>query len=375
VFFFVEREEKMSYIRKRKNLEVINPYVPGKPIEEVERELGVKVMAKLASNENTLGPSPLAVSAIIDSALHVNLYPDGSCYYLRNALAGKIGVDSEQLMITNGADEALSLISRTYINPGDETVVPEPSFPKYEFNTQVMDGIPRLISLNKDFNYNIEAMLSAVSSRTRIFYLCSPNNPTGGIVTESEFELVIERLPENIIIVVDEAYYEYVTEPDYFDTIKYVKKGYPIISLRTFSKIYGLAGLRVGYMIADKKIIKDIHTVRETFNVNRVAQAAALAALEDNAHVKKSLEIVESGKRLLYRGLESLGLRCYPTHTNFIFVDFMRDTNPIFRDLLVNGVIIRPGDIYGYPECARITIGTENENILLIEKVKKVLEN
>jgi len=363
----------MLAINKRNSLKMIKAYVPGKPVEEVERELGVKVEAKLASNENTLGPSPLAVRAIIESASHVNLYPDGSCHYLRSALAAKIGVDPGQLLVTNGADEALSLIARTYINPGEETVMPDPSFPQYEFATRVMDGKPQMVPLRNDFSYDLDAMLAAVNEHTRIFYLCSPNNPTGNVLTKPELEHALDQLPGNVLVVIDEAYYEYVTEPDYSNVLDYIRSGYPVVALRTFSKIYGLAGLRVGYAIADEMIIKDLHSVREPFNVNRVAQVAAAAALEDDQHVSRGLETVERGKELLFGELESLGFYCYPTQTNFIFVDFRQPTDQLFQELLRKGIIIRPGGIYGYPEHARVTIGTETENKMFIEKLKEII--
>jgi len=363
----------MQKIQKRNNLETIKAYVPGKPVEEVERELGVKVEAKLASNENTLGPSPLAVQAIMDAAAQVNLYPDGSCHYLRQALSQKIGISADRLMVTNGADEALSMIARTYINPGDETVMPAPSFPQYEFATRVMDATPRMISLKSDFTYDLEAMLDAVSERTRIFYLCSPNNPTGTILTRTELEVVLDKLPKNILVVLDEAYYEYAAGSDYFNAIDYINSGYPVVALRTFSKIYGLAGLRVGYAIASEDIIRDMHTVREPFNVNRLAQVAATAALLDSGHVEKGLQLVEEGKVLLYDELGALGFSCVPTHTNFVFVDFKQPTDMLFQELLRKGIIVRPGGIYGYPEHARVTIGTETENKKFLEALKDIL--
>ncbi len=371
---FFSGGNRMQKIKKRSNLDAIKAYVPGKPVEEVERELGVKVEAKLASNENTLGPSPLAVQAIIDAAAQVNLYPDGSCHYLRQALSEKIGVSADQLMVTNGADEALSMIARTYINPGDETVMPEPSFPQYEFATRVMDATPRMIPLKSDFTYDIEAMLAAVSERTRIFYLCSPNNPTGTILTRAELEFALEKLPKNILVVLDEAYYEYAAgEPDNFNALDYINNSYPVIALRTFSKIYGLAGLRVGYAIASEDIIRDMHAVREPFNVNRLAQAAAAAALRDSGHVEKGLRLVEEGKELLYDELGAFGFSCVPTHTNFVFVDFKQSTDRLFQELLHKGIIIRPGGIYGYPEHGRVTIGTEVENRKFLEALKDIL--
>ncbi len=363
----------MDTICKRKTLDAIKPYVPGKPVEEVERELGVKVEAKLASNENTLGPSPMAVKAIIDNAASVHLYPDGNCFYLRRALADKIGVESDMLFVANGSDESLSMIARTFLNPGDETVMPAPSFPQYEFATRVMDAIPRQVSLNKDFTYNVDAMLAEVNEHTRIFYLCSPNNPTGTILKKDELEKVLENLPQNVIVITDEAYFEYVNEPDYFNALDYIKNGYPVIALRTFSKIYGLAGLRIGYAIANEKLIKDLHAVREPFNVNRLAQIAAIAALKDDGHVRRTIDATKLGKQFLTNELEAMGCFCVPSYTNFIFVDFKQPADQLYQELLKKGIIVRPGAIYGFPDYARVTIGTTEENIKFIEALKEVL--
>lgn len=363
----------MKRIVKRKCLGAIKPYVPGKPVEEVERELGVKVGAKLASNENTLGPSPLAIKAIQEAAGGAHLYPDGNCHHLRSALAAKLQIEPEQLLIANGSDESLSMIARTFINPGDETVMPAPSFPQYEFATRVMDGVPRIVPLNDDFTYNVRAMLDQVTKRTQILYLCSPNNPTGTILKKAEFEKLLNKLPGHVLVVMDEAYYEYVDEPEYFNTLDYIRSGYPVIALRTFSKIYGLAGLRIGYAVADSNYIKEIMTVREPFNVNRLAQAAATAALEDEQHVQKGMKVAAEGRKMLGRALESLGCVCIPSFANFIFVDFKQPTDRLFQELLKQGIIVRPGGIFGYPTYARITIGTDSENQSFIEALKKVI--
>jgi histidinol-phosphate aminotransferase len=371
IFFF--GGNRMQKIKKRSNLEAIKAYVPGKPVEEVERELGVKVEAKLASNENSLGPSPLAIKAIIEEVRQVNLYPDGSCHYLRQALAAKFGISAGQVMVTNGADEAISMIARTYICPGDETVMPAPSFPQYESSTRIMAGKPVMVPLKKDFTYDIEAMLGAVNDNTRIIYLCTPNNPTGTILSKAELEEVLKRLPQNVLVVLDEAYYEYAAGPDYFEAIDYINSGYPVIALRTFSKIYGLAGLRVGYAIASEDIIRDMHSVREPFNVNRLAQIAATAALEDSEHIEKGLAVVEAGKKLFYDELSALGFDCVPTKTNFVFVNFKQPADKLFNELLKKGIIIRPGGIYGYPDYARITIGKEEENQKFLTALRRVI--
>ena len=357
----------MKKIVKRECLGKIKPYVPGKPTEEVERELGIKVSAKLASNENALGPSPLAVKAAVDALANLHRYPDGSCHHLRKALAGRLDLNPGQLLFANGSDESIGLIARTYINPGDEGIIPAPSFPQYEFVLKVMGGIPRVVPLNEDFTYDLDAVLHAITERTRLIFICSPNNPTGTVLLRTELDRFLEALPEGIMVVIDEAYLEYVTADGYFDSLDYIRKGLPVISLRTFSKIYGLAGLRIGYAVAAEQYIRDISVVCEPFHVNSLAQAAAAAVLDDDQYLAGGRKLVASGRVQLEKGLTAMGMKTYPTEANFLFVDFGRDSRKLFEDLLRHGVIIRPGDIYGFPNHARITIGTGEENASLLE--------
>lgn len=359
--------------RCREAILEIKPYVPGKPIEEVQRELGIKDVIKLASNENPLGPSPDAVMALREAVEKVYLYPDGNCYYLKEALAAKLEVSADQLIIGNGTDEILKMLAEAFVNPGEEIVVADPTFSEYEFAAQVMGG--RAIKVPcRDFRHDLEAMAAAITDRTRLIFVCNPNNPTGTIVEQQELDAFLAKVPPHILVVLDEAYNEYVTSPAYPDSLGYVRAGQPnIIVLRTFSKIYGLAGLRVGYGISHPEIIKALNRVREPFNVNFLAQVAAIAALKDEYHVAKSKEVNTEGKEFLYQQLQALGLKYVPTESNFIFVDIGRDSREVFEKLLKKGVIVRTGDIFGYPSFLRITIGTRRQNQRLIDALREVL--
>ncbi|MDN5347248.1 MAG: histidinol-phosphate aminotransferase [Clostridia bacterium] len=351
----------------------IKPYVPGKPIEEVQRELGIQDVIKMASNENPLGPSPDAVLALREAVERVHLYPDGNCYYLKEALAARYGVSAENIIIGNGTDEILKLLAEAYINPGDEIVVADPTFSEYEFAAQVMAG--RAVKVPcQNFRHDLKAMAAAITPRTRLVFVCNPNNPTGTIVSQKEVASFLDKVPPEVIVVFDEAYSEYVTAEDYPDTLAYIKEGRPnVIVLHTFSKIYGLAGLRVGYGLAAPEIIRAVNRVREPFNVNLLAQVAALAALKDEFHVAKSQEVNARGKEFLYGAFSALGLKFVPTEANFIFVDVGRDSREIFQKLLRKGVIVRTGDIFGYPNYLRITIGTRRQNERLIQSLKEIL--
>ncbi len=357
----------------REAILAIKPYVPGKPIEEVQRELGVKDVIKLASNENPLGPSPEAVQAMREAGDRVYLYPDGNCYYLKNALAGKLGVAPENLIVGNGTDEILKMLAATYINPGDEIVIADPTFSEYEFDTQVMAG--RAIKVPcRSFRHDLKAMAAAITPRTRLVFICNPNNPTGTIIGQVVLDTFLHEVPPSVLVVLDEAYADYVTAEHYPNSLAYVRGGRAnIIVLRTFSKIYGLAGLRVGYGAAVPEIIRDLNRVREPFNVNLLAQAAAMAALNDTAHIKKSREVNEEGKAYLYEQFTALGLEYVPTETNFIFVNLQRDSRAIFQQLLAKGVIVRTGDIFGYDTFVRVTVGTPRQNERFIQALREVL--
>lgn len=363
----------MKLPEKRCCLEEIKPYVPGKPVEEVERELGLKNVIKLASNENPLGPSPLAIEAMREASPRMSYYPDGNCYYLKQRLAAHLDVGEDHLIFGNGSDEILKLAAETYINSGDEAIIPRPSFSEYEFSVRVAGGTPRFVDLNDDFTYDAGAILKAINERTRMVFVCSPNNPTGTVMSGSELNLLLQGLTSNIVLVMDEAYYEYVSDPGYPESLELVKEGRPVLALRTFSKVYGLAGLRIGYGIAPDYMIRDISRVREPFNVNSMAQTAAKAALDDSDHLLRSRLLVDEGRLQLAEGLQKLGLSPVPTHANFVFVDIKVDSNEAFQLLLKKGVIVRTGDIFGFPTCIRVTFGTREQNTRFLEALQEVL--
>ncbi len=358
----------------RNCLNHIKPYKPGKPVEEVERELGLSGVIKLASNENPLGASPLAVEAMQKNLSKMHDYPDGYCYYLREALSQKLGVRPEQLIFGNGSDEILSFLALAYVGSGDEAVMATPSFSQYEFALRLLGGEPRKVELVGDnFEYDLDAILAAVNEKTRLVFLCTPNNPTGTIIRKKELNSFVEKLPDKVLLVLDQAYLEYAWDPDHPTGIEYIEQGFPVISLRTFSKIYGLAGLRIGYGVAPAEVVADLSRVREPFSVNAMAQAAARAALEDRDHEERSRKMVEEARKQLAEGFAEMGLRAVPDQANFCFVDTGVDSKQVFQALMQRGVIVRTGDIFGYPTYIRVTYGTEEQNRRFLKGLKEAL--
>jgi histidinol-phosphate aminotransferase len=353
------------------HIKTIKPYVPGKPIEELEREIGIKDSIKLASNETPLGPSPLAVKALRRGIKDLHRYPDGSCYFLKNALSEKLGLSPDEIILGNGSNEVIELAVRTFLSPGEEAIMAHPSFVVYSMIVQAAGGKSIIVPL-KEWRHDLDAMASCITEKTRIIFIANPNNPTGTINTKAEMNKFMQRVPENVLVVVDEAYYEYVTSPEYAESMKYFRQGRAILILRTFSKIYGLAGLRIGYGIAKASIIKEMNKVRQPFNVNSLAQKAALAALEDKTHIAKAKEVNEKGKKFLYREFKSMGIEYVPTEANFIYI-ILKDGNAqqVYNELLKEGVIVRP---MGAKEI-RVTIGLPKENKRLVEALKIVMRD
>lgn len=349
--------------------------MPGKPLSELERELGITGSIKLASNENPLGPSPKAVKAIkgfMKGAQELGRYPDGGGYYLRSALAEKLSskkapVAIDNLVLGNGSNELLDIVARTFIGPGDEAVMAAPSFVVYSMAVRSVGGIAVEIPLI-EYRHDLLKMAEAVTPRTKVVFIANPNNPTGTMNGKDEFKKFMKLIPDNVLVVLDEAYYEYVCDKDYPDTLKYFCGGRDILILRTFSKIYGLAGLRIGYGITKKEIVSEMNKIREPFNTNTIAQVAALNALADKKHVKNSIEANEEGKTYLYREFDSMGLKYVPTQTNFIYMPLNMDSAKICDALLKKGVIIRPAG----PKEIRVTIGLPEENRRFIEAFKSV---
>jgi histidinol-phosphate aminotransferase len=350
----------------------IAPYEPGKPIEELERELGISDAIKLASNENPLAPSDRVQKALMAAVTTLNRYPDGSGFYLRQALAKKHGVAAEQLILGNGSNELIELLVRTFLKPGDEAIVPHPSFVVYPMIVQAAGGI-RVMVMLKDYRLDLEAMARATTDLTKLVFIANPNNPTATIVTADEVEHFMGRIPERTIVVFDEAYIEFALGPDFPDTLNLIKQGRKVIVLRTFSKANSLAGLRVGYGIADADATALMNRIRQPFNVNSLAQVAALAALEDEGHVLECVRMIEAGRHCLYDEFKALGLKYVPSRANFILVDVGRSAADIYQKLLHQGVIVRPLTSFGMDSTLRITVGTPEENRRLIKVLRAVL--
>jgi histidinol-phosphate aminotransferase len=350
----------------------IAPYEPGKPIEELERELMIHNPIKLASNENPLPPSDRVQKAIIAALSSLDRYPDGSGFYLRQALAKKHGVMPDQIVLGNGSNELIELLVRSFLRPGDEAVVPHPSFVVYPMIVQAAGGV-RVMVMLKDFRLDLDAMARAITPMTKIVFVANPNNPTATIVTRDEVEHFMSRVPERTIVVFDEAYIEFAMGPDFPDTLSYVKQGRKLVVLRTFSKAASLAGLRVGYGIADADAIALMNRIRQPFNVNSLAQVAALAALDDEAHILECVRMIEAGRHFLYDEFKRIGLQYVPSRANFILVDVGRNAADIYQKLLHQGVIVRPMTPFGLETALRITVGTPEENRKLVKALRVVL--
>lgn len=358
-------------------VEKIQPYVPGKPIKEVERELGIKKAVKLASNENPLGPSPKVIRAInefLSQPEELARYPEGSGYYLKNALCEVFSrkntpITHDEIILGNGSNELIDIAVKTYIGPGDEAIMAKPSFIVYSMSVTAQGGIAKELPL-KDWRHNLKGMLNEITEKTKIVFISNPNNPTGTMNYRDEFEDFMRELPDGVLVIMDEAYYEYVKDPDYPDTLKYFKDGRDILILRTFSKAYGLASLRIGYGIAKAEIIREMNRIREPFNTNTIAQIAAEAALKDEEHLQRVLSLNEDGKSYLYQELDKLSqIKYLPTQTNFIYIILPdgKSSKEIFEFLLKEGVIIRPVG----PREIRVTIGLKEENEAFVKAINK----
>ena len=358
---------------QRDAIDRLAPYVPGKPVAEVQREYGIADIIKMASNENPLGASPKAVSAVKKAAEQVYFYPEGSCFELRKALAGHLQMPADNLIFGNGSDELLLLISQVFLNPGDEVLQGDPklTFVEYKAVTTIADAVPVIIDM-KDFGYDLKAMAEKISEKTKVVFIANPNNPTGTLLTKEQLEDFLGKLPEETVVVLDEAYYEYVGRADYPESIEYVKQGRNIIVLRTFSKIYGLAGLRLGYGIAKKELIELLEKARQPFNVNLLAQAAGIAALKDTKFVEESKQVNNEGKRWLGDALEAMGIPFVPSEANFILFDVKTEAKTLTEALMKEGVIVR---CIGTGTTIRVTIGTMQQNRRFITALKKVLKN
>jgi histidinol-phosphate aminotransferase len=351
----------------------IVPYEPGKPVEEVQRELGLERVVKLASNEGPLGPFPQALEALERAARELNRYPDGGAYRLRAALAERHGVRFEEIAIGAGADGLIDGISQAVLDPGDEIVCGWPSFPSYVIYALKLGAEPVRVPL-RDERYDLDALLGAVTKRTKLVYVCHPNNPTGTMNSRAELEAYFERVPDHVLTVIDQAYFEYIEEPDYPDAVEeYFKAGRRVIVLRTFSKIYGLAGLRVGYGVGPADFVTALGKTRRAFDLTTPAQEAALASLDAPDELAHRRKLNADGRAELERMLFAAGFNVAGRPVgNFVFVDLGDDAQSFFEALLQQGVIVRPLAGFGAPQAIRVTVGTPDEHAFLANALSRV---
>ncbi len=345
----------------------IKPYIPGKPIEELERELGIRNASKIASNENPLGPSPKVIQALETALAKISRYPDGGAHNLSAALSSYLGVNPNQILLGNGSNELLVLLGQMVLNPGDEVVFAEPGFIIYPLVSQLFEAVAKPVPL-KDYIHDLQAFGKALSPKTRLVYICNPNNPTGTMVPLLAVEAFLKICPPDVLVVLDEAYYEYVEEKTYFESLRIMEKYPNLVVLRTFSKAFGLAGLRIGYGISHPEFSEIFQKTRQPFNVNSLAMTGAEAALTDIPHMKKVVALNSSMRKNLYTGLTRLGLKPAPTQANFLYFN-IPNAPELYQQLLQKGVIIRPMG----PTALRVTTGTEEETENFLNKFEEVL--
>lgn len=354
----------------------IHPYIPGKPVSELQRELGLSHIVKLASNENPLGASSAVIAAMTSELTEIARYPDGGCYALKQTLADFLGLQSSQITLGNGSNELLELVARVFAAPGDEVIYSQYAFAVYPISTQVVGATGVEVPAN-DFGHDLKAMLAAITDKTKLIYIANPNNPTGTFFTKTEWQTFIEAVPEHIIVVLDEAYVEYaqsfVDDDRYLNGIDSLDSYPNLLVSRTFSKAYGLASLRIGYMAGCDELIAYINQVREPFNVNQFAQVAAIAAINDQEFVDLVVATNQQGMRQLTEAFNTLDLNYIPSIGNFVCVKLGDNALQYNQDLLAEGVIVRPVANYGMNEYLRISIGTQVENEYFIDALKNVL--
>ncbi|MEA5060572.1 MAG: histidinol-phosphate transaminase [Candidatus Pelethousia sp.] len=354
----------------RRGILDMSPYIPGKPVEEVQKEYGLTNIIKMASNENPLKTSPMALEAMRLELEKSYMYPEGSSPTVREAVSRALDIPERNILVAAGGDHVITLMCMAFVNEGEEVITGHPSFKTYEQGTALACGKLVRIPLKKDFSFDLNAMAAAINERTKLIFLCNPNNPTGTIVRRKEVEKFLDKVPAHCIVVFDEAYFEYVSDPDYPNGLDYVRQGRNVMVLRTFSKLYGLAGARVGYGVAPDHLM-DIYTrTLPPFPVCRVAQAGAVAALQDSEFVKRVLEENARGRAYLCAQFDKLGLPYAEPHANFVFVDVKTQVAALYPKLLARGIIVRPCGPWGYPTSMRVTIGTMEENETFIRTLE-----
>lgn len=358
-------------MQPKPNIVHLPVYQPGKPIEEVKRELGLTDVIKLASNENPFGCSPKALEAIQQELANISIYPDGAAVELTAAVAEKFGLTPDQIIFGAGSDEVILMIARAFLLPGDENITADQTFPQYRHNIEIENGVVVEVPL-KDGTHDLPAMLAAITPKTKIVWICNPNNPTGTIVSHDEVERFLSQVPANVMVVLDEAYCEYIDDPSFPNGIELLKRYPNLVLLRTFSKIFGLASLRIGYGIGHPDVIRSINQVREPFNTSRIGQAAALASLKDDEFIERCRKANREGLDFLRAEFDRLGLPSFPAYGNFIMVDAKRPAGEVFEAMLRKGVIIRAGH-KKYPTHVRITVGSAEQNAKVVSALEEVL--
>jgi histidinol-phosphate aminotransferase len=367
-----EKDLRVLKLNVPPHIAAIKPYEPGKPLEELEREYGITDSVKLASNENPLGPSPLAVRAMEKAMGKLHRYPDGSAYELNEKLAGYLNVSRDAIILGNGSDEIIGMLTRALLQPGDEAVLPRPSFLMYDITIRSSAATPVYVPLN-NLAIDLEKMADAITSKTRLIFVNNPNNPTGTMITRSEFETFLSKVPAGVVVVLDEAYIEFARDERCASGLDYLDASVPVVTLRTFSKAYGLAGLRVGYGVMPVALQELLNRIRQPFNVSSLAQIAAIHALDDTAFLAQTLRVVHEGIDYLYGELDKMGLQYFPTQANFFLIDVKRNAADVFEKMLRQGVIVRSMVSYGFPEYIRINAGLSEENERFIQALKMVL--
>lgn len=360
----------------RKEIEDIPVYIPGKPIEEVQRMLGLKRVIKLASNENPLGPSPKAIAAIKKNLDGINRYPDAASWYIKAGIAKNLKTGIDRIICGNGSDEIIILAVKAFVNKGDEVIIARPTFLIYQVAAGIAGADIKFVPLTNDLKYDLKAMKKAITEKTKMIFIANPDNPAGTYVTKKELDEFFDGLPNDIIVYLDEAYFELASFfcKDYPNGIDYLSGRPNLIVARSFSKIYGLAGLRVGYGVTSERIVKYLDKFRDPFNVNCLAQAAACAALDDKEFVEKTLEHVKKEKQFLYDAFDRMGLEYIKTATNFMMINVKTDCVKVFEKLICKGIIVRDMKAWGFGTYIRVSVGTREENEIFIETLKKVLK-
>jgi histidinol-phosphate aminotransferase len=351
----------------------LKPYVAGKPLEELEREYGITDAIKLASNENPLGPSPRAVEAIRQAVKNLHRYPNGGCYDLCERISHRFDVAKDTIVLGNGSDDVIAMLARVLLQPGDEAVLPLPSFLFYEMMIRCSGAIPVEVPLIDNFT-DLDGMLARIGPQTRMVFLTNPHNPTGALIAKEALDDFVAALPQSVVLIIDEAYIEFVRAPGCPSSIDYLDSGKMIVGLRTFSKAYGLAGLRIGYGLMPPYLAELLNRVRQPFNVNSLAQAAAVAAFEDESFLKDTVNLVWAELDFIYDALDNLGIEYLKSQANFLLIKAGKNANEVFEDLLKQGIIVRSMTSYGYPDCIRINVGLHSENVRLLEALPGVLE-